>query len=358
MASQITTRMIPAVESTVAGAGVDDIGLAPAVNVELITAVSVRCVGLIDTAADLSVLDEILFRKLGSVPQISSVRTVTVGSTHDANLYLIGVRITGDSEEEVLTFDNVPIIVMRLHRPILLIGRRGILDRLKVELDFTRRRVTLARPEDLQKKFPTLVQEFSSLQSILDALHEDHLERAVLLLYWETEQFLDRLITEDEELRSLEDRDLRWLALSQKFERIAERKHISDRVELVRYFMELTNTRNNVAHSVRYEGLQRAPIRHLISVADTVVSRLRALTKVTADEVRLGNVYVEARPKGRLEGAPINDYVVEDYRDHLLATFKTQREAIDWAKRNGHSALVARVRHLNDKKKPDHWRVT
>lgn len=67
-------------------------------------------------------------------------------------------------------------------------------------------------------------------------------------------------------------------------------------------------------------------------------------------------VYIEARPKGRPEGSPIDDFVVEDHANHVLAAFKTQREAIDWAKRNGHSPHVARVRHLNDKKKPDHWR--
>jgi len=69
------------------------------------------------------------------------------------------------------------------------------------------------------------------------------------------------------------------------------------------------------------------------------------------------NVFVEARPKGRAEGDPITDYVVEDHADHVLATCKTQHEAIDWAKKNGHSPHVARVRHLNDKKKPDHWRA-
>ena len=51
-------------------------------------------------------------------------------------------------------------------------------------------------------------------------------------------------------------------------------------------------------------------------------------------------------PKGRPEGSPIDDYVVEDHADHVLATFKTQREAIEWAKKNGHTAHVARVRHL------------
>ncbi len=68
------------------------------------------------------------------------------------------------------------------------------------------------------------------------------------------------------------------------------------------------------------------------------------------------NVYVEARPKGRYEGSPITEYVVEDHSDHVLTTKATQREAIDWAKSQGHQPLVARVRHVNDKKKPDHWR--
>jgi hypothetical protein len=80
------------------------------------------------------------------------------------------------------------------------------------------------------------------------------------------------------------------------------------------------------------------------------------LTNLTARESTISNVYIEPRPKGRPEGDPIDDYVVEDHADHLLATFKTQREAIEWAKKNGHIPLVARVRHLSDKKKADHWR--
>jgi hypothetical protein len=67
------------------------------------------------------------------------------------------------------------------------------------------------------------------------------------------------------------------------------------------------------------------------------------------------NVFIEPRPKGRPEGSGIEDYV-EDHADHVLATVKTQREAIACARNNGHSPFVARVRYLNDKKKPDHWR--
>ena len=73
-------------------------------------------------------------------------------------------------------------------------------------------------------------------------------------------------------------------------------------------------------------------------------------------EIEMANVFVEARPKGRPEGSHIEDYVVEDHADHVLATFKTQAEAIKWSKDNGHHPHVARVRNLNDKKKPDHWR--
>lgn len=71
----------------------------------------------------------------------------------------------------------------------------------------------------------------------------------------------------------------------------------------------------------------------------------------------MAKVYVEARPKGRPEGSAITDYVVEDSADKVLKTTSTQKEAIDWAKTNGHSPNVARVRHLNDKKNPDHWRA-
>jgi hypothetical protein len=70
----------------------------------------------------------------------------------------------------------------------------------------------------------------------------------------------------------------------------------------------------------------------------------------------MANVYIEARPKGRPEGTHIDDYVVEDHADHVLGTFRTQKEAIDGAKKQGHHPLIARVRHLNNKKNPDHWR--
>lgn len=70
----------------------------------------------------------------------------------------------------------------------------------------------------------------------------------------------------------------------------------------------------------------------------------------------MANVYVEARPKGRLEGSAITDYVVEDHANSVLGAFATQSEVITWARLQGQNPVVARVRHLNDKKNPDDWR--
>jgi hypothetical protein len=69
-------------------------------------------------------------------------------------------------------------------------------------------------------------------------------------------------------------------------------------------------------------------------------------------------VYIEPRSKGRPEGTVITDYVVVDHADSQMASFETQHEATEWAKNQGYTPLVARVRHLNDKDKPDHWRST
>ena len=68
------------------------------------------------------------------------------------------------------------------------------------------------------------------------------------------------------------------------------------------------------------------------------------------------NVYVEPRPKGRPEGTPIADYVLEFAGgDQLGPPFRTQEAAAAYAKQQGHHPLCARVRNTV-KGNPDHWR--
>ena len=83
-------------------------------------------------------------------------------------------------------------------------------------------------------------------------------------------------------------------------------------------------------------------------------TRNTAVSKRTSG-ANMAEVYVEACPKGNREGTPITNFVVEDHAGSALGAFKTKREAIDWAKSEGHSPLVARVRHVNDRKSPDNW---
>ena len=63
----------------------------------------------------------------------------------------------------------------------------------------------------------------------------------------------------------------------------------------------------------------------------------------------MSNVFIEPTQSGK--------YQIE-FADGTIpfGPFDTQKEAIDRAKKMGHHSLVAHVRHLNDKKKPDHWR--
>lgn len=71
----------------------------------------------------------------------------------------------------------------------------------------------------------------------------------------------------------------------------------------------------------------------------------------------MANVYVEPRPKGRPENAPIDDYILEFAHGERMdrVDYKTQAAAIAAAKAVGHQPLVARVRNT-DKGKPDQWR--
>jgi hypothetical protein len=70
----------------------------------------------------------------------------------------------------------------------------------------------------------------------------------------------------------------------------------------------------------------------------------------------MSNAFVEPRPKSRDEHTAIAVYVVDTGTSIMGGPFATQVAAIAWAKNLGHKPLVARVRHLTDRNKPDHWR--
>ena len=65
--------------------------------------------------------------------------------------------------------------------------------------------------------------------------------------------------------------------------------------------------------------------------------------------------YVEHRPVSTDKNAStVHHAVIVNGKE--IKTFKTQKEAADWAIQQGYAAHVARERHLQNRDVPDHWR--
>jgi hypothetical protein len=68
------------------------------------------------------------------------------------------------------------------------------------------------------------------------------------------------------------------------------------------------------------------------------------------------NVFVEPAPRRAPPRRSCRRLRRRERRNSVLHTSKTQEDVIAWAKKQGYTPLVARVRHLNYKKKRDYRR--
>ena len=66
----------------------------------------------------------------------------------------------------------------------------------------------------------------------------------------------------------------------------------------------------------------------------------------------MANVYIEPRPKGRPEGSHIDDYVVEDHADHVLATLKCNTKPSTGRKRTAIRRMSLAYAMSTTRKKP------
>lgn len=68
--------------------------------------------------------------------------------------------------------------------------------------------------------------------------------------------------------------------------------------------------------------------------------------------------FIEHRPKSSDPNAGTSHYVIVVNGRETGDNYRTQKEAKDKACDDGYRPVhVARVRHLQDRDKPDHWRV-
>ena len=272
MATRISHKMVPALERRIAGGRIGDIRSVPAATVELVSGASVvGCIGLIDTGADFSVLDENLLKQIGPTAPPSSGKVLVTGfSKKRIPIYHLGLRIRGDCQGEVLTFEKVPVTVTALRRPVFIIGRRGVLERLQVELDFPGNKVTLTLPRMRRTKYPYLAKEFVSLRSIIESIDQGKNTEAMLQLSWELEQFLDRLIKDDESLRKAHDQiTTRTPTFAEKLALIETHTPAAGIGQAMR---DIANARNQVVHGVAFRTPDKATVEKLLGAAESIVS--------------------------------------------------------------------------------------
>jgi len=274
----LSAKMIPALDSKSRKSEIADIGLVPAVRVEIKYAdQSVSAIGVIDTGADISILDESLFRVLAA----EKARTKQVllegpsGRTY-VSIYTLNVKIMGSKKGEQMDFENVPVAVENLRRPVLIIGRRGILERLRVELDFPRAQVNLVFSRRGAATYPHLAREFPHFESALQSIEAQRNREGIMMLSWDMERFLNRLMTSDEELRGVVDADevpLRRWTLGKLLLAVCQGKRIGG---LGSDINEFTMTRDKAAHAPIFGDVEKLSTDVVLEAAERIVSRLSA----------------------------------------------------------------------------------
>lgn len=269
---RISAKMIPALGASSGTALVGDISSVPAVRVELkYQEQAINTVAIIDTGADLCILDKRLFQAFMSQQPKPLGKVVASGFSKKAlNMYHLDINVFGDEPEQTLTFQHVPVIVTELDRQLFIIGRRGLLEWLRVELDFPRNQTNLIYVRRVDTQYPKMADEFPSFDSIVESFEAHQQAQGVMMLAWEMEKFLERLATEDPNLRTaFEKTPGSKITLREKLLMICHAKNAMDLSEKINQFV---NARNMAAHNVSDE-INSLPTATLLAATEEIVSR-------------------------------------------------------------------------------------
>jgi tetratricopeptide (TPR) repeat protein len=178
----------------------------------------------------------------------------------------------GETEGEYLNFENVPVVIVDLGRPVFTIGRRGILEWLRVELDFPNAQVKFIYPQPGASKYPHLASEFPKFEAALKSIEAQKIQEGIMMLAWDMERFLDRLTTEEEELKDVMDElPLSQRSIRRKFLDVCKAKKVTG---LAKELDEFLNARNTAAHAKVYESWDKLSTESLLRSAEAIVSRL------------------------------------------------------------------------------------
>ena len=275
MANRISCRMIPAVESWSDSMGTEAIGPVPAAKVQLVIRKSmVSCVGVFDTGSDYCVLEQQLFDRFGEAAwqPVDRIRATMALGVQQVDLFHCELRISGDDPGQTLVFDAVPFVVAQLGRPVFVIGRRGVMEKLRIQMDFPRKTVVLTRPRQVSRGYPNLARELAGFGSIQEAFKTGRIVHGMVMLGLEIERFLDRLLTEDATLRAIpSEMGFSRKTLGQKLSIICDAKGIKDMGPEIH---RIVAARNEAVHGMSFKVPDETFIKSLMQAAEALVSRL------------------------------------------------------------------------------------
>jgi len=108
------------------------------------------------------------------------------------------------------------------------------------------------------------------LRSIIESIDQGKNTEAMLQLSWELEQFLDRLIKDDESLRKAHDQiTTRTPTFAEKLALIETHTPAAGIGQAMR---DIANARNQVVHGVAFRTPDKATVEKLLGAAESIVS--------------------------------------------------------------------------------------
>jgi hypothetical protein len=272
--------MVPAFEATLAQSKTGSIGLVPAVKVILkVGSAEVTTVAVIDTGAEMSMVDEHVFAGFGDQKPHSADTLLQVGFYRKRlAVYYFDIEMTGEECQQSLSFSRVPIAVGRLGRPIMIVGRRGVLEWLRVEMDFPKKILILIMPEKASENYPSLAVELPNFTSVLDGIDSGNYTGSIMMLVWDLERWIDNIISEHPDIRGLlKDKPLSKRTIGEKLELIISARKLKGLSEVVN---ELVHTRNEAVHGTVFSKPNRQYVTRFLQKAERVVEALAELRRV------------------------------------------------------------------------------
>jgi uncharacterized protein YegP (UPF0339 family) len=279
----LTASMVPAFDPTSSSVG--DINRVPALRVMLTVGEErLQTVGVIDTGSEFSIIDDGLLRTLSTKPTSGTRVSLSTGlSRKQLWMYHLDVALIGDIDDQQVNLPGVPVVVANLDRSFFLIGRRGILDRLKVELDFPRNTIRLMFDRPASQDYPSLATKFPNFESAIQCFATHELAQATMLLGWDMETFVDRVFQENFPASVTDKSKSARMSLGEKLRFIATNTRMPDLMIDIQEFVKARNT----AFHAPSEKMNELSAGLVLAAAERIVSELSRI----AFEEKLGMTY-------------------------------------------------------------------